>query len=577
VIGCSEGRITSVVLSKRRLALNASDENSLGLLDGLQHIDLHSTNGLTGPVPNWLLDLTLLNYVDVGGNQLTGTVPAELGALTGLTFLSLSPNQLTGTVPAELGALTGLTALYLYQNQLTGTLPALPFKQYTSECCLPIKFVCPLPAGAADCKCGGKLGVACDHSACNGNSSGLSDKDCVAWQHTVRSSAYFTKATPPTCQEPAHLLDPCSCTDVIKCDGGRIVSVRLASRKLAFDASKDESLGLLGKLQHLDLWRNSLQGPVPAWVMTLTSLEYLVFGSNQLTGTIPSQLAKLTGLTTLWINDNHLTGAVPSLPFKQYNSHRGCCLYDVRYTNHFACPLPAGANDCNSSSNLCYGQIGVACNPPIGSACLPSIVPPFTPILKPTTMFAVAGTASGSSSTASTASTAPTATTATTTLPTWGRCVSVDAHAAAAYVPAASFHRGSFTCEGNKTSTNSACSPLAQNEWLAYASHWAINKTVHKTLRSSEGEQQRDTPASGSSTDSSTSTVSSAGTARSTSTASSIYSLRATNIKKSTAASNVLAADEKRAVPMGFTCFLVSTEQFAGYWLCSTDGASSIA
>jgi hypothetical protein len=188
----------------------------------------------------------------------------------------------------------------------------------------------------------------------------------VAWQNTVRSSAYFTKASPAACQEPDHLLDPCSCTDVIKCDGGRIVSVHLASRKLAFDASKDESLGLLDELQHLDLWRNSLQGPVPAWVMTLTSLEYLVFGSNQLTGTIPSQLAKLTGLTTLWINDNHLTGAVPSLPFKQYNSTFGCCLYDERSTNHFTCPLPAGADDCNSSSNYCYGQIGVACD---HSAC----------------------------------------------------------------------------------------------------------------------------------------------------------------------------------------------------------------
>jgi hypothetical protein len=157
-------------------------------------------------------------------------------------------------------------------------------------------------------------------------------------------------------------------------------------------------------------------------------------------------------------------------------------------------------------------------------------------------------------------------------LPTWGRCVSVDAHTAAS-VPAASFHSGSFTCEGNKTSTNGACSSLAPNEWLAYASHFAINKTVHKTLRSSEGEQQRGTPASGSSTDSSTSTVSSAGT----STASSIYSLRATVLKKSTANSGALSTDEKRAVPMGFTCFPVSTVQFAGYWLCSTDGASSIA
>jgi hypothetical protein len=189
VIGCSGGRITSVTLGHRGLAFNATDESSLGLLDGLQHIDLggnSSTNALTGPVPEWLLNLTSLNFVSFNHNQLTGTVPAELGALTGLNvlrfnsnkltgtvpaklgamtgliFLDFAGNQLTGTVPAELGALTGLNVLGFQNNQLTGTVPALPFKQYTVECCLsPNKFSCPLPADAAACICNGRPGVAC--------------------------------------------------------------------------------------------------------------------------------------------------------------------------------------------------------------------------------------------------------------------------------------------------------------------------------------------------------------------------------------------------------------------------------
>jgi hypothetical protein len=185
VIGCSGGRITSVVLNHRGLAFNATDETSLGLLDGLQHIDV-TFNGLTGPVPEWLLNLTSLNYVNFRNNPFTGTVPAELGALTGLTNLNFdnnhltgtvpaelgaltglinlgfSANQLTGTVPAELGALTGLTYLWFKNNHLTGIVPALPFKQYTGGCCLsPNKFSCPLPADAAACTCGGKPGVAC--------------------------------------------------------------------------------------------------------------------------------------------------------------------------------------------------------------------------------------------------------------------------------------------------------------------------------------------------------------------------------------------------------------------------------
>jgi hypothetical protein len=47
-------------------------------------------------------------------------------------------------------------------NQLNGTVPAFPFKQYNGNCCLaPNKFSCPLPAGAADCKCHGQPGVVC--------------------------------------------------------------------------------------------------------------------------------------------------------------------------------------------------------------------------------------------------------------------------------------------------------------------------------------------------------------------------------------------------------------------------------
>jgi hypothetical protein len=234
VIGCSGGRITSVILPYRHLAFNASEESSLGLLDGLQHIELYN-NALTGPVPKWLLNLTSLNYVWFGGNQLagtvpvelgalteltfldfgynqqltgtvpaelgaltgltglgfggnhltgtvparlwaltgltdltfdhnqlTGTVPAELGALTALTTLAFNHNQLTGTVPAELGALTGLTWLQFQNNQLAGTVPALPFKQYTRQCCLsPNRFSCPLPADAAACICNGRPGVVC--------------------------------------------------------------------------------------------------------------------------------------------------------------------------------------------------------------------------------------------------------------------------------------------------------------------------------------------------------------------------------------------------------------------------------
>ncbi len=60
----------------------------------------------------------------LGAQGLTGPVPAALGDLTQLTALDLRGNALTGAVPAELGALARLTDLHLAGTRLTGCLPA---------------------------------------------------------------------------------------------------------------------------------------------------------------------------------------------------------------------------------------------------------------------------------------------------------------------------------------------------------------------------------------------------------------------------------------------------------------------
>jgi hypothetical protein len=57
---------------------------------------------------------------------------------------------------------------------------------------------------------------------CTGSSADLDQADCSNWVSIVRSSPYFAKATSPACQELSHLSDPCSCTGVIGCSGGRI-------------------------------------------------------------------------------------------------------------------------------------------------------------------------------------------------------------------------------------------------------------------------------------------------------------------------------------------------------------------
>jgi Leucine-rich repeat (LRR) protein len=81
-------------------------------------------NGLAGPLPSEVIQLSALQVLSLGGNKLTGAIPAELGQLTALTMLDLFGNQLTGLVPAELGQLGALTVLCLDGNQLSGPIPA---------------------------------------------------------------------------------------------------------------------------------------------------------------------------------------------------------------------------------------------------------------------------------------------------------------------------------------------------------------------------------------------------------------------------------------------------------------------
>ena len=76
------------------------------------------SNGLSGPVPPEIGDLTNLQSLSLSNNQLT-SIPAQIGNLTNLQYLILNDNQLTG-IPPEIGDLTNLQYLTLNNNQLSG-------------------------------------------------------------------------------------------------------------------------------------------------------------------------------------------------------------------------------------------------------------------------------------------------------------------------------------------------------------------------------------------------------------------------------------------------------------------------
>ena len=91
-------------------------------LGNLEELNLWE-NRLTGPVPDWLGSLGNLTRISLHGNQLSGTIPSELENLSALTHLTLSENLLTGELPVELGNLTKLELIRLAGNQFTGCIP----------------------------------------------------------------------------------------------------------------------------------------------------------------------------------------------------------------------------------------------------------------------------------------------------------------------------------------------------------------------------------------------------------------------------------------------------------------------
>ena len=72
-------------------------------------------------------------------------------------------------------------------------------------------------------------------------------------------------------------------------------------------------IGLLTKLEGLQLHNNALTGTIPTELGDLTNLnDSLDLYGNELTGTIPTELGSLESLTELYLSFNQLAGALPT-------------------------------------------------------------------------------------------------------------------------------------------------------------------------------------------------------------------------------------------------------------------------
>ncbi len=305
---------------------------------GVQSLSFGWANGIAGPVPAEIGNLSSLTNLYIVNNDLT-SIPPEIGNLASLTSLYLDQNELT-SIPPEIGNLSNLVGLGFRSNQLTsippeiGNLASLKylFLQYN----MLSGDITVAMNGVRDTLATLELA---DGLAMN-NCLTVTDPDLATWL-TVQDPGW------DDCQSMSCTIDGTSVTTVAsqpECDA-----------LVAFYTSTDGpnwndntgwitatdpcdwhgvTCGLDG-VTHLYLSTNNLSGPVPAEIGDLSNLLALGVSYNQvsslpaeigdlssllglyLSGTglssYPTEIGNLTGLTSLSLSSNHLTSVPPEI------------------------------------------------------------------------------------------------------------------------------------------------------------------------------------------------------------------------------------------------------------------------
>ena len=223
--------------------------------------------GLVGPIPPELGNLTRLSRLDLEGNDLKGPIPPELGKLSSLATLDLSDNSLTGQIPPELGDLDELAELDLSDNELSGPIPV-----------------------------------------------DLTELPNLRWLFLSQNDLYGE--IPPELGNLGNLETlTLSSNDLAGTIPRQLADLpELDLFSLSYNhltGTIPPELGNLANLTGLFLQGNNLEGTIPVELANLANLQWLYLARNELTGPIPPELGNLASMTTLWLSENELTGAIP--------------------------------------------------------------------------------------------------------------------------------------------------------------------------------------------------------------------------------------------------------------------------
>ncbi|CAI9103008.1 OLC1v1001417C1 [Oldenlandia corymbosa var. corymbosa] len=289
-------------------------------------LDLHF-NSFGSMFPNWLLNLSRLEYVDftycnlrrriplglgtlpelldgaetctsgnafanfsnldLSNNQMPGTIPSSLGNAKRLRNIGLSMNKLQGTLPKTFGLLNELVVLDVSFNQLTGILSESHFAQLTK-----LKIV-----------------------LLSGNSFTFNLESQKEMNFLDISNASISGSIPPW------FWDVSSNLSLLNVSFNQLEGQLPNPLKVAPFADVDFSFNLLSgfvpfpvvEIELLDLSSNHFQGPIPPNIsQSMPDLIFLSRSNNKLSGEIPASIGEMSLLQVIDLSMNDLTGKVPN-------------------------------------------------------------------------------------------------------------------------------------------------------------------------------------------------------------------------------------------------------------------------
>ncbi|OIT34832.1 PREDICTED: probable LRR receptor-like serine/threonine-protein kinase At1g07650 isoform X1 [Nicotiana attenuata] len=203
-----------------------------------------SNNRLSGPIPEYIGNMTSLTIMSLETNLFNGSLPVEVGNLVNLQNLVLSANNFTGEWPVELNDLTKLIELRMSSNSFVGKLPN--FKSWKNLQMLEIQgsgFEGPIPPSISNLTSLTELRI----SDLKGGASEFPP---------LRNMTGMTKLVLRSCNIDGKIPD-------FVADMSELRFIDLSFNKLEGGIANIESLT---NLEATYLTGNAFVGPIPEWL-----------------------------------------------------------------------------------------------------------------------------------------------------------------------------------------------------------------------------------------------------------------------------------------------------------------------